>query len=236
MPAKKYYKYAHWYLALGLIIVLAGFSKTYFGKLGDFTFPYHLHGVSATLWMILLIVQPYLFQKGNLKAHRILGWSSVVLVPLIIIGGVIMMRLMIQGQEFYPPNSVYMLAFIDACTLLGFAALYFLALYYRKNLMLHSRFMVSTIFGPLVPAMARLFLIVVPITTNFTDAISISFILIELVLLLILWKERRAKEIKYTYLPFLIFIAFQHVSLYFVNDWTWWKVLMDSFANYTAQG
>ena len=67
MARSKYYKYAHWYLTLGLLIVLVGFSKTYFTKLGDFGFAHHLHGVSATLWMLLLIVQPYLFQKDYLK-------------------------------------------------------------------------------------------------------------------------------------------------------------------------
>ena len=197
MARKKYYKYAHWYLTLGLVIVLVGFSKTYFAKLGDFGFAHHLHGVSATLWMLLLIVQPYLFQKGYMKTHRILGWSSLVLVPTLIIAGIVMMRLMIQGQEFYPPNAVYMLSFIDACTLLGFAVLYILALVYRKNLQLHSRFMVATIFGPLVPALARLFMFILAVASGFTEGITYSFLLIELVLLLIIWKERKSKEIKY---------------------------------------
>lgn len=234
MARKKFYQYAHLYLALGLVIVLIGFSKTYFGKLGDFTFPYHLHGISATLWMILLIVQPYLFQKGLLKTHRILGWTSLVLVPLIIIAGVIMMRLMIQGQENYPPNIVYKLAFIDAFTLLGFAVLYILALYFRKNLMLHSRFMVTTIFGPLVPALTRMFIFILGIASNFNEGLTYSYLLIEMVLIFIIWKERSIREIKFTYVPFLIFIVVQHGLMYYANEWTWWKVLMDNFANYSS--
>lgn len=233
MTKSKYYKYAHIYLALGLVVVLIGFSKSYFNNLGNFSFSYHLHGISATLWMTLLIIQPYLFQKGKLKTHRFLGWSSLVLVPLIIIGGVIMMKLMIQGQVNYPPNIVYTLAFIDVCTLLGFASLYILALYFRKNLMLHSRFMVSTIFGPLVPALTRLFLIVLGVASNFTDALTYSYASIELVLLIIIWKERNAKEIKYTYLPFLIFIVVQHILIYYVDDWNWWETLMNGFANFS---
>ena len=232
MAKTKYYKYAHIYLALGLVVVLIGFSKTYFNKLGEFPFSYHLHGISATLWMILLIIQPYLIQKSKLKAHRILGWFSLVLVPLIIIGGIIMMTKMIQGQANYPPNIVYTLAFIDVCTLVAFAVLYVLALYFRKNLKLHSRFMVSTIFGPLVPALTRLFLIVLGIASDFTDALTYSYLVIELVLLAIIWKERNAKEIKFTYVPFLIFILVQHILIYFVHDWIWWKTLMNSFANY----
>jgi hypothetical protein len=234
MTKTKYYKYAHFYLALGLVVVLIGFSKTYFNRLGEFSFSCHLHGISATLWMILLIVQPYLFQKGKLKMHRLLGFSSLALVPLIIIGGIIMMTIMIQGQANYPPNIVYTLAFIDVCTLVGFAVLYFLALRFRKNIMLHSRFMVSTIFGPLVPALTRLFLIVMGIASDFTEALTYSYLTIELVLLVVIWKERNAKEIKFTYVPFLIFIIVQHILMYYVDDWNWWKTLMDSFANYPS--
>lgn len=232
MPKAKYYKYAHLYLALGLVIVILGFSKTYFVRLGDFSLPYHLHGISASLWMILLIVQPYLFQKGWLKTHRYLGWTSLLLVPMLVVCGIIMMRLMIQGQANYPPNLVYKLAYIDACTLLSFTVLYILALYFRKNLMLHSRFMVTTIFGPLLPALARLFLFTFGLATNFTEALTYSYLSIELVLAFIIWKERTKQEIKYTYVPFLVFIIVQHGLMYYSNDWAWWKTLMDSFANF----
>lgn len=233
MTKSKYYKYAHIYLALGLVVVLIGFSKSYFTNLSKFPFSYHLHGISATLWMLLLIIQPYLFQKGKIKTHRLLGRSSLVLVPLIIIGGVIMMKLMIQGQANYPPNIVYTLAFIDVCTLFGFAILYILALYFRKNLKLHSRFMVSTIFGPLVPALTRLYLIVLAIASNFADALTYSYLAIELVLLIIIFKERNVKEIKMTYVPFFTFIVVQHILMYYVDDWNWWKTLMNNFANYS---
>ena len=233
MTKSKYYKYAHIYLALGLVVVLIGFSKSYFNNLSEFSFFYHIHGISATLWMLLLIIQPYLFQKGKIKTHRLLGRSSLVLVPLIIIGGFIMMKLMIQGQANYPPNIVYTLAFIDVCTLFGFAVLYILALYFRKNLKLHSRFMVSTSFGPLVPALTRLYLIVLAVASNFTDALTYSYLAIELVLLIIILKERNIKEMKMTYVPFFIFIVVQHILIYYVDDWNWWKTLMNNFANYS---
>jgi hypothetical protein len=184
--------------------------------------------------MVLLIIQPYLYKKGLLKTHRILGWTSLILVPLIIIGGIIMMRLMIQGQDNYPPNTVYKLAFIDACTLLGFAILYLLALYFRKNLKLHARFMVSTIFGPLVPALTRLFMITLGVASNFNEGLIYSYVLIEIVLLIIIWNERKQKEIKLTYVPFLVFILVQHALMYYSNDWAWWKTIMDNFANYPS--
>lgn len=234
MPRNQFYKNAYLYLIFGLVIVVLGFSSTYFNRLSHFSLPYHLHGISATLWMILLIVQPYLFKKGKLKTHRYLGWTSLLLVPIIVFCGVIMMRLMIQGQENYPPNLVYKLAFIDAWTLSGFVILYVLALYFRKKLMLHSRFMVATIFGPLLPALTRMFLFTFAITSNFDQALTYSYLSIELVLVIIIWKERNIREMKLTYLPFLIFIVIQHSLMYDSDNWIWWKMLMDSFADYSS--
>jgi len=169
-----------------------------------------------------------------MKAHRILGWSSLILVPTLIIAGIIMMTLMIQGQANYPPNTVYKLAFIDVCTLLGFAVVYILALYHRHNLKLHSRYMVSTIFGPLIPALTRLFIINLGVASNFNEGITYSYILVELSLLLLIWIERKSKEIKYTYIPFFIFIVIQHLLMYNSNDWTWWQSLMNGLAGYSG--
>ncbi len=233
MKSNKFYKNAYAYLALGVVVVLVGFSKTYFRSLSDFPFPYHVHGVSATLWMILLVVQPYLYKKGALRMHRILGWSSVILVPVIILAGLKMMLLMITNQEVYPPNTVYKLAFIDACTLMGFAIVYCLAIYHRRNLQLHSRYMVTTIFGPLIPALTRLFIFVIPIASTFNMGLTYSYVLVELVLMILIAKEYKAKEVRLTYLPFLVFMILQQGLMYFSNDWEWWINIVNALTNYS---
>lgn len=229
MKEKKFYQNVHLYLGLGLIMVFWGFSQSYFNRLGQTSLPYHIHGISASLWMVLLIVQPYLYSKGNLRAHRILGWSSLIIVTILVLGGLEMMHLMIQHQEKYPPGIVYKLAFIDVVTLLAFVILYVLAIYYRKKLKLHARFMVCTIFGPLNPALTRIFFSV-DLAKNFNEALTYSYILIELVLLLIIWRERNSKEMKLTYLPVLLFTVVQHLLMYSVENWAWWKILVNYLA------
>jgi hypothetical protein len=231
MKNTKFYENVYLYLAIGLIIVFLGFSESYFGKFGQTTLPYHLHGISATLWMILLIVQPFLYRKGNLIMHKYLGWSSTIIVSVLILGGFQMMRLMIQNQENYPPNIVYRLAFIDAITLLGFAIIYSLAIYFRKNLKLHARFMVCTIFGPLIPALTRVFFSF-GLAYNFNESLTFSYLFIEIVLLFIIWKERSLREMKFTYLPVLIFMILQHILMYSAQNWNWWIAFMNEFANY----
>ena len=231
MKNTKFYHNVYLYLGLGLIIVFWGFSNSYFGKLGQTKMPYHIHGISATLWMILLIVQPYLYSKGNLKFHKYLGWSSVIIVTVMVLAGFNMMKLMIQNQEFYPPNIVYRLAFIDAVTLLGFIVIFLLAIFYRKNLQLHARLMVCTIFGPLNPAITRIFFSL-GLAENFNESLTLSYLLIEIVLLGIIWLERNQKEMKYTYLPVLLFTGIQHILMYSAENWDWWVTLMNEFTNY----
>lgn len=231
MAKPKFYNNAYLYLILALIIVFWGFSKSYFGRLNQTSFPYHVHGISATLWMMILIIQPYLYRINKLRFHRYLGWSTIVLVPIMVLGGFEMMKLMIQNQENYPPNIVYRLAFIDAITLLGFITIYLLAIYYRKNLKLHARFMVCTIFGPLNPALTRIFFSI-GLAGNFNEALTFSYLLIEIVLLFVIWKERTMKEIKFTYLPVLAFMVIQHMLMYSAEDWVWWVTLMNEIADF----
>lgn len=231
MSTPKFYRNSYLYLALGIIVVFLGFTQSYFGKLSQTSLPYHLHGISATLWMLLLVIQPYLYRINKLKAHRFLGWSSVILIPTIVLAGTKMMQLMIQHQESYPPNTVYQLAFIDAFTLLEFIILFALAIYFRKNLKLHARFMVCTIFGPLNPALTRVFLIV-GMANNITDALTYSYLLLELVLLILVIKERSSKEMRYTYLPVLALTIAQHLLMYSANSWEWWVAAMNSFTGY----
>lgn len=232
MRKGKFYENSYLFLALGIVVVVFGFSNSYFSRLNEMSFPYHLHGISASLWMMMLVTQPYLYKIGKIRLHRLLGWISLILVPLIVIGGVIMMKFMIHGQQNYPPNTVYQLAFIDVCTLLGFVVVYSLGIYFRKNIRLHARFLACTIFGPLIPALTRVFF-VMHLADNFNASLTYSYVLIELVLLFIIWRERKMKEVKYSYVPFLVFIVVQHLLMYFSSQWNWWISTMNYLTGFS---
>ena len=227
MPAKKFYSNVYLYLAIGLILIFWGFSRSYFGRLAETSVVHHVHGISATLWMILLVVQPFLYSRNKLKWHRRLGLTSLILVPALVLAANGVMSKMIQGKEFYPPDVPYQLAFIDLVTLLSFVILYLLAIYHRKNLQLHARLMVCTIFGPMNPATTRIFFMY-GLADNFDTGLTYSYILIELVLLLVIWFERKQKAMKFTYLPLFIFFVLQHIFMYYVSGWEWWVNIVDN--------
>lgn len=232
MRGTKFYQYSYRYLAIGLVIVFWGFSQSYFGNLKQLSLPYHIHGISASMWIFLVFLQPLLYSINRLKLHKFLGWFSVALVLTLVSGGFYMMKAMIHNQANYPPDTVYQLAYIDATTLLGFITLYGLAIYFRKDLKLHSRFMVATLFGPLIPAITRIFFIQ-GLAHNFNQALTYSYLLTEAVLALIIWKERKHWQMKLTYLPVLIYMIVQHMLMYFAGQWSWWIETMNWLASYS---
>ncbi|NMM47933.1 hypothetical protein [Marinigracilibium pacificum] len=226
---KRFYQNSFIFLSFALVAVIIGFSRSVLSQFSSFTFVYHLHGASTTTWMVLLIIQPLLYKLNNLKLHRIIGWSTLVLVPIILIAGLIMMKNMIIGQANYPPNTVYKLAFIDITTLVAFLSFYYLALINRKNIKLHARYMVCTIFAPLIPALTRVFF-VFNLADGFNPALTYSYLIIEVTILILIFSERKAKEIKVTYMPALIFMVAQHLLMYSSNDWGWWQSIMYWYA------
>lgn len=59
---RPFYNNSFLYLILGIIIVVWGFYNSYFARLGEMPLPYHVHGVSATMWITLMVVQPLLYR------------------------------------------------------------------------------------------------------------------------------------------------------------------------------
>src|SRR5262245_44957976 len=61
----------------GLVIVFAGFSRTFYLKTltGTPALPpiVHVHGLVFSAWMLLFVAQTWLVASGNTRTHRRLG-------------------------------------------------------------------------------------------------------------------------------------------------------------------
>lgn len=226
------YPHAQWYFALAIGITWVGFSTSYFGKLTETDIYHHLHGATAGLWMVILVVQPMLYQRGKIKWHRKVGnWAVYILVPLLVLGGLKMMQLMISRQANYPPGIVYQLAWIDACSLLLFPGFILLSLRYRRNVHLHARYMAYTVLVLLPPAITRL-LFLLPWFDSFNKTLNGSYTLIYLVLLCLLSDDARTGKVHLPYLVALLLFCLVHISMNFAADWGWWRSIMNGFSGY----
>lgn len=221
-----FYKHAHWYFLLVMGITALAFFPSYFQRLSKTDASHHFHGITATLWLLMLVVQPFLHRNGWMNGHRWLGKFSLVLAPLVVIGAYTMIGSMMIAKDSYPHIIPYQLAFIDFFTLLLFVYFYSLAIFYRRNLQLHARYMVCTVLGPLIPTLTRV-LFIIPAVNSFSKSLNLSYIIVELILLILIWDDKRQGSFHKPYVIAMVLFVVQHVLMNFAPSWLWWRNLLD---------
>ncbi len=155
-----------------LLIILAniGFYKTYishFPKFEDYNVPgrrtihfttiIHFHGMMMIGWLLMLLSQPILILKGKIKLHRLVGRLSYVLSPLVLLTMYLVTRSSFH-RELAQDGQIAVVArrmALDTPLIIFFAILYLLAIFYVHKPALHSRFMCSTAFILISPALSR---------------------------------------------------------------------------------
>ncbi len=143
------------------VILQIGFHPTYiqyFPSFEKFTWLHHVHGALMVSWIILLVLQPILIQKGKLKAHRFAGKLSYIIAPLMILSMFLVLRftyhkhiLETSMQEELSNQAPIIMQ------LFSFTILYSLAIIYRKQTYYHMRFMIGTALLMMIPIAGRIF-------------------------------------------------------------------------------
>ena len=154
------------YLAAAIgfpLIILAGFSRTYYAKQWFGTPPLpsnlvHLHGALMTAWVVLFITQVRLISAKRIRLHQRLGYAGIGLGALIIATGLpTAIRAAKYGSASTPPD-IPPLAFMIVPTfdLLMFALFFAGAIYYRRRAAAHKGLMLLTAINFIPPALARI--------------------------------------------------------------------------------
>ncbi len=220
-----YYKRITIFLAIVFLIVIFGFAPSYFKPFFEVEPIFHFHALPAVLWMMVLIVQPTLFNIGKIKIHRMVGLVSLIIAFWVFIGSLMIVdhMLMVTFNED-GTNTEYQFAFSSIILSIGFLVFVALAYYRRKNIHLHSRYMISTAFFALPPGLIRIF-DEVSLSQNHSLTYSISIVLI-FILILIDYKKGKV------YLPYLILmVLFSLIAILFtsIHEWDWWRNLVDAY-------
>lgn len=229
MKKAEFYKNAYLYFIIAAVITVLAFMPSYFQRLDKTDSGHHLHGITAMLWIIMMIVQPFLYRNNLMTWHRRLGKLSFILVPIFIISGLNMVHAMLIAKDNYPPQLPYQLAFIDFFTLILFLAFFASAIVHRKDVQLHARYMVCTVLGTLIPAFTR-FLFIFPVVNSFSKSLNLSYVIVEVVLLMLLLDDKRSGKIRSPYVIAILLFGIQHLLMNFARDWEWWRQWMDAFA------
>lgn len=149
-----------WAALAALVVVFAGFSRTYYLK-GAFGTPdlstlTHVHGVVMTAWFALFLVQVRLVATGRTPMHRRLGIAGAALAVLVIVLGTTMGVLSARAGTAPPGVPPLVFLALPLGEMFVFGTLVSVALALRKRSAYHKRLMLLASIAILTPAMARL--------------------------------------------------------------------------------
>ena len=91
-----YYRSITIFLTIVFLIVIIGFTPSYFKPFFENESIFHFHALPAILWMMVLIVHPTLFNMGKIKVHRMVGLISLIIAVWVFIGSLLMIEHMLM--------------------------------------------------------------------------------------------------------------------------------------------
>lgn len=229
--AMKKFPKAHVWLLIPFVIAFSGFYFSYWSRFTEAPFHHHLHGLTATAWYILIIVQPFLYQKGKMKLHRELGIVGVFLA-----GGVVFSAMQVIPNnltlETISESLRYSFVFVDFIFVFGFSFSVVMAVIHKSDIDLHARYLISTVFWVMLPALARLIYFPMMISYGFPTPISfqqVTFIaggLILMALVVLLFIDYK-KEKKF-YRPYVLVTVTTLLALLvwdYIGHAEWWRAI-----------
>lgn len=180
---EKAYKNLGYILILLIPLTFLAFFKTYFNQFPTFedniTTYIHLHAVIASIWILMLIVQPVLIRKRKNHLHKKIGKISYIVFPLLILSFIPQMVRIINSDN---PNVLFF-PLADSILL---TLCYSLAIYHRKNVSKHMRYMIGTAIVFLGPTIGRIGPLILGLSENVTQNSQYGLIYLILIGLILL--------------------------------------------------
>jgi hypothetical protein len=182
---------------LPFLVVMIGFARSYWLAMTDAPFRQHLHGLTATAWFVLLILQPWLVTNGHAARHRLVGMLALLLAGGVIASGLAAIPYNLVNERL-PDIARYGLSFGDVILVSGFTTSVVFAVRKARNVDDHAHWMISTVFWALPPATFRLGMTLVLASGmenpgSVAPLVLIGAGLINLpILVYMMWREKRA--------------------------------------------
>jgi hypothetical protein len=141
------YRTAYIWMALLLPAAALAFSSSYLARLGEVSWILHAHGVTATLWIMLLVAQSWSIHRARRGLHKFAGRASLALFPLFWVSGLLIVQVMAAG--FAAGGSPFQSAFgarltsVDLLTSGAILYLYYIAVSRRRAVPVHASAMLA---------------------------------------------------------------------------------------------
>ena len=198
------------YFAALLVIALIAFWPSYLSQIASASGYTHLHALTATAWILLLIAQPAAIRARRPAVHRALGRVSYVVAPLVVVSMVLLAHRNTSNPALSEADRLGVYVPLSLAAL--FAVSYGLAIVTRRTMALHARFMVCTALTLVDPVGVRLlFWAHANPSWRYQWA---TFALTDLIFLGLIWRERQMRTARLVFPAMLgLFVIAQAVML-----------------------
>ncbi len=225
------YRNTHLWLLVPFGIVMLGFMPSYWLEFTEAPWRHHLHGLTATAWFLLLIVQPYVITRGHVARHRLFGMFALILAGGVVASGLAAIPFNLTSETL-PSAARYGLSFGDVVLVGGFAASVAMAIRTVRQTDDHAHWMIASVFWALPPATFRLLIPVgIAMSSGPPDFDSLAPKLlggagvINLVFLaLMMWRDKRLH-------PAYVLAAIGSLCMFIllpVGQMSWWISIADA--------
>ncbi|MFD2200409.1 hypothetical protein [Shivajiella indica] len=232
---KSLYQNSAFWLVLFFGFAVFGFWKSYFSfPQKDLSFYQHLHGISMTIWCLMLIGQAFLIRFKKFEIHHLVGKSSFVIFPILIISTFLLIHFSLSSFGRINTAILYQMALIVNATIV-LVIIYGLGMYFSKDRLTHARYMVCTIFPMFTPITDRIIynyirplIPLAPKIEGMPIVPFFGFLLADIIVIgLTIW-DWKAHKLKDVFLVVLGLLLLYHVSVFtfykfgFWHDFTNW--------------
>lgn len=213
----------YWFAAL---LVASGFAfwPRYISRLGTPIDGYtHLHAAIATLWCVLLIVQPFLIRSGRRELHRKLGALAWVVGPLLVVASLLLTNARFRALDPATFAAEAHNMYLPVQAIVTFAWAWALAMAFRRTQAVHARFMIATGLTLLDPVVGRLLFYYGPPIANPVHIQLVTFGLADLILLGLLLRPRMAPRQRRVYALGAAFFLLVHLGWFTLAQGPGWR-------------
>lgn len=203
-----------WFALAGLLVA-AGFYPTFFAVLPTVDAAHLLHGSSATIWILLPLLQYWLVRSRQRRLHHIVGYASLALAATVVISGLRVVQLMVGTKSLTAMNFVrpkFLLLDLTGlalfCVFLGLAIM----AARRRDIGLHVRLLACTALIPLEAALERLLMNLLPtLVPDFGAALYAAILSMEAICVATIVVEWRNGRVRWPLPALLAYYVLFHV-------------------------
>jgi hypothetical protein len=224
-----YQKSGYW-LIVFFVFAVAGFWRSYYSLPDrDISFYEHFHGISMTLWCLLLIAQAFLIRLKKYPVHRLLGKASFILFPILILSTFLLINASLGRAGFINSRILVALSLMVNATII-LVIIYSLGMYFRKDRLTHARYMVCTVFPMFTPITDRIIYNfirpLVPVAPKIEGMPLVpfyGFLLADILVIgLVIWDWKTNRKIG-AFAVVLALLLMYHISVFTFYQFPFWK-------------